>query len=100
MNPLQFSRHENALNRRLQLCRRPIVEALEGRQLQSGIVGSHIGMGVVTPAIQGAHIGMSVVAPAVQGAHIGMGVVAPAVQGAHIGMGVVTPAILFPVFAQ
>jgi hypothetical protein len=68
-------------------CRRPLVEALEGRQVLSGfaaphvdmIVGQHIGTNVA--AIQGQHIGVSV--DAIQGSHIGSNVAA--VQGAHIG---------------
>jgi hypothetical protein len=85
MNPLQFFRHENGSNRRLQSRRRPLVEDLEGRQLQSGIVGNHIGAGVVPAGIQGNHIGAGVVPASIQGNHIGYGVVPAGIQGNHIG---------------
>jgi hypothetical protein len=58
--------------RRLQ-ARRPLVEALEGRQLLSGIVGNHIGTSATM--IQGAHIGSAMI----QGAHIGTNVVSDVV---------------------
>jgi hypothetical protein len=51
--------------------RRPLLEAVEGRMLLSGIVGQHIGMPVATPAIVGQHIGSSVATPAIVGQHIG-----------------------------
>jgi hypothetical protein len=75
MNLFRLFPQGDASTRRLRARRRPIVEALEGRQLLSGIVGNHIG--VVSDAIQGNHIGYQ----AVQGAHIGSAMI----QGAHIG---------------
>ena len=93
MNALRLFRPGNDSTRRLQARRRPIVEALEGRQLLSGIQGNHIGIvadvqnvlaadfatgeHVKTAMIQGAHIGTA----AIQGAHIGTA----AIQGSHIG---------------
>jgi hypothetical protein len=78
-----FRRRDVRSIRRSLPCRRPLVEALEGRQLLStftmtkvespAIVGNHIG----TSAIQGNHIGTS----AIQGNHIGTS----AIQGNHIG---------------
>ena len=50
--------------RRPQPRRQPLVEALEGRQLLSGIIGNHIG---VTAEVQGAHIGTN----GIVGQHIG-----------------------------
>jgi hypothetical protein len=70
--------------------RRPLVEALEGRQVLStltftkiemnvsAIVGQHIGMDA---GIQGNHIGMSA---GIQGNHIGMS--AAGIQGNHISV--------------
>ena len=55
MNWLRLFRQGDDSTRRLPARRRPLVEALEGRQLLSGIVGNHIG--VVSDAIQGNHIG-------------------------------------------
>jgi hypothetical protein len=77
MNLLRIFRQSENSTRRLQIRpRRPLVEALEGRQLQSGFT-------VTAAAIQGNHIG----APAViQGNHIGM---EPAIVGSHIGTNVV-----------
>ncbi len=75
MNWLRLFRQGNDSTRRLPSRRRPVVEALEGRQLLSGIVGNHIG--VVSDAIQGNHIGYQ----AIQGNHIGY----QAIQGNHIG---------------
>jgi hypothetical protein len=72
--------NDRSATQRPRLCRRPLVEALEGRQLLSDIVGQHIGSNAA--AVQGAHIGTNVAA--IQGAHIGTNVAA--VQGAHIGM--------------
>jgi hypothetical protein len=70
--------------RRPQLNRRPLVEDLEGRQLQSGLTpiwGQHIGS--VAESIQGNHIG--VVAESIQGNHIGMAVPGGGGVGRHIG---------------
>ncbi len=86
MDLLRIFRSQNVCsNRRVRVRRSPLLEALEGRQLQSGlagvspmIVGAHIGYGVA--AIQGSHIGYGVAA--IQGAHIGS---VAAIQGAHIG---------------
>jgi hypothetical protein len=75
MNWLRLFRQGNDSTRRLPSRRRPVVEALEGRQLLSGIQGNHIG--VVSDAIQGNHIGYQ----AIQGNHIGY----QAIQGNHIG---------------
>ena len=47
MNLLQFSRHENGPDRRLQFHRRPMVENLEGRRLLAGIVGDPIGCAII-----------------------------------------------------
>ncbi len=86
MNLFRLRQGDNA-TRRLPARRRPIVEALEGRQLLSGIVGNHIGNAMIqgahigTAMIQGAHIGTAMI----QGAHIGTAMI----QGAHIGTGVV-----------
>jgi hypothetical protein len=81
MNQLRLFRNGDGTTRRLQ-ARRPILENLEGRQLQSGLVGNHIGTSAAM--IQGAHIGTNVAM----------------IQGAHIGTNVANAAILFPVFAQ
>ena len=71
--------------RRQQFCSRPLVEGLEGRQLQSGLApiqGAHIGSPFA--AVQGAHIGSPVAA--VQGAHIGgMAIPGGGGVGQHIG---------------
>jgi hypothetical protein len=80
MNLLRLFRNGDSSTRRLQPRRRPIVEALEGRQLLSGIAGRHIGTSVAM--IQGAHIGSAMV------------------KGGHLGTSVANAAILFPVFAQ
>ncbi len=67
-----FGRQKNSVTRGSRPVRRPVVEALEGRQLLStfaatpAIVGKHIG----TPAIVGQHIGT----PAIVGQHIGSNV--------------------------
>jgi hypothetical protein len=74
MNWLRLFRQGDNATRRLP-SHRPLVEALEGRQLLSGIVGNHIG--VVSDAIQGNHIGYQ----AIQGNHIGTAWI----QGSHIG---------------
>jgi hypothetical protein len=74
MNWLRLFRHSDGSTRRLQARRRPIVEDLEGRQLLSGIVGNHIGMGA--PMIVGNHIGTGAM---VQGGHIGTRVVSDVV---------------------
>ena len=67
--------------RRPQVCRRPLIEDLEGRQLLSTfIVGGHIGSNVAQ--IQGAHIGTNVAQ--IQGGHPGTGV-APEIVANHIG---------------
>jgi hypothetical protein len=63
MNWLRLFRHDDGSMRRLRAPHRPSVEALEGRQLLSGIVGNHIGTSVAM--IQGAHIGTSVVSDVV-----------------------------------
>jgi hypothetical protein len=88
-----FRRTDDSTRRLPNRPRRPLVEALEGRQLLSGftvdasaverkhvgtaamIQGNHIG---VVAAIQGNHIGTA----AIQGNHIG---VAPSIVGNHIG---------------
>jgi hypothetical protein len=70
-----FGRREARSIRRPVSRRRPRVETLEGRQLQSGIVGNHIG---VTADIVGNHIGTS----AIERKHV---VVSPDIVGAHIG---------------
>jgi hypothetical protein len=62
MNGFRLLRHTDGSTRRLQARRRPIVEALEGRQLLSGIVGNHIGTSAM---VKGGHIGTSVVSDAV-----------------------------------
>jgi hypothetical protein len=62
MNLMRLFRHGHGSTRRLQ-ARRPSVEALEGRQLLSGIVGNHIGTSAAM--IQGAHIGTGVVSDVV-----------------------------------
>lgn len=64
-----FGRQKVSLTRGSGPFRRPVIEALEGRQLLSTFA--------VTPAIQGNHIG----APAIVGQHIGT----PAIVGQHIG---------------
>jgi hypothetical protein len=63
-----FGRQRISVPRRSRPVRRPVVEALEGRQLLSTFT--------VTPATNGQHIGTNVV-----GNHIGT----PAIQGNHIG---------------
>jgi hypothetical protein len=68
-----FGRQRISVTRRSRPVRRPVVEALEGRQLLSGFT--------VTPAIVGQHIGT----PAIVGKHIGT----PAIVGQHIGSNVV-----------
>jgi hypothetical protein len=70
-----FGKNDDS-TRRVGAGRRPRVETLEGRELQSGIIGQHIG----SLAIQGAHIG----SPTIQGAHIGTAIV-----GQHIGYGAI-----------
>jgi hypothetical protein len=62
MDLLRLSRQDNGSIRRVEGRRRPLVEALEGRQLLSGFTA--------TADIQGAHIGTNVTAD-IQGAHIG-----------------------------
>jgi len=64
-----FGRQRISVTRRSRPVRRPVVEALEGRQLLSTFA--------VTPAIVGQHIGT----PAVVGKHIGT----LAIVGQHIG---------------
>ena len=65
MNWLRLFRQSDNATRRIPARRRPLVEALEGRQLLSGIVGNHIGA-----MIQGSrhHIGLHAM---IQGNHIG-----------------------------
>src|SRR5262249_36120559 len=82
MNGFRLLRHTDSSTRRLQARRRPIVEALEGRQLLSGVVGSHVGVNAADFRV-GSHIGTSAM-----------------VKGGHIGTSVANAAILFPVFAQ
>ncbi len=72
-----FDRQNVSLTHRSKPRRRPVVEALEGRQLLSTVA--------VTPAIQGNHIGTN----AIVGNHIGTNIV-----GQHIGTGVVDDAVL------
>jgi hypothetical protein len=84
MNWLRPFRRGDDSTRRLK-SRRPSVEALEGRQLLSGIAGRHIGTSVAVAQFR-------------VGSHIGNGVAM--VKGGHIGTSVANAAILFPVFAQ
>ena len=100
-----FSRQNARMTRRTQLGRRPLIEALEGRQLLSTsalivgnrigspmIVGNHIGSPMIvgnhigTAAIQGNHIGTA----AIQGNHIG----SPMIVGSHIGVMAVSEAVV------
>jgi hypothetical protein len=62
MSGFRLLRHTDGSTRRLQARRRPFVEALEGRQLLSGIVGNHIGTSAM---IVGNHIGTNVVSDVV-----------------------------------
>jgi hypothetical protein len=85
---LNFRRENDRLTtQRPRLCRRPLVEDLEGRQLQSGIVGAHIGSAVA--AVQGAHIGSAMAVPGGGGVgqHIGsaMAMMGGGGVGQHIG---------------
>jgi hypothetical protein len=93
MNGFRLLRHTDSSTRRLQARRRPTVEALEGRQLLSGIVGDHIGMNAADFRA-GSHIGTGAM---IVGNHIGTSAM---VKGGHIGTSVANAAILFPVFAQ
>ena len=86
MNLLRLFRQGDRSTLRSQASRRrPLVEALEGRQLLSSvavtpdIVGNHIGTNVAA-AIQGNHIGVADIV----GNHIGTNVAA--IQGNHIGV--------------
>ncbi len=65
--------------------RRPLVEALEGRQLLSTFTATEFGSPPAQPAIVGNHIG----APMIQGNHIGTNMVV----GSHIGSNVVVDAL-------
>ena len=73
-----FSRRTVRSTRRPVASRRFQVEALEGRQLLSGIQGNHIG---VAMRARPAHIGVAMI----QGNHIGYEMI----QGNHIGTNVV-----------
>jgi hypothetical protein len=73
MNWLRIHRHVSSSTRRAHARRHPVVEALEGRQLLSGIAGNHIGTSAM---IVGNHIGTS---PMVKGGHIGTSVVSDVV---------------------
>jgi hypothetical protein len=111
-----FGRQDVRSTRRSQPDRRPLVEALEGRQLLStftvtkgvdAIQGNHIGAPAIvgqhigTPAIVGQHIGTPAIvgqhigSAAIQGNHIGSAAIqgnhigAPAIVGQHIGTNVV-----------
>ena len=78
MSLLRLFRQGDGLIRRSQGRRRPLVEALEGRQLLSGFTA--------TADIVGAHIGTNAAAN-IAGAHIGS--VTADIVGNHIG----TPAV-------
>jgi len=102
MNWLRIHRHVSGSTRRAPARRHPVVEALEGRQLLSGIAGRHIGTSAMIVGnhigtgamIVGNHIGTGAM---IVGNHIGTGAM---VKGGHLGTSVANAAILFPVFAQ
>jgi hypothetical protein len=79
---LRFRRqNDRPATQRPRLVRRPLVEDLEGRQLQSGLT-------VANPApVQGAHIGMVVPGGGGVGQHIGSAMAIPGGGGVgqHIG---------------
>jgi hypothetical protein len=87
MNGFRLLRHTDSSTRRLQARRRPTVEALEGRQLLSGVVGSHIGLNAADFRV-GSHIGTGAM---VQGGHIGTSAM---VRGGHIGTSVVSDVVV------
>jgi hypothetical protein len=64
--------------------RRPVLEALEGRQLLSTFTATEVAPPSAHVAVVGSHIGSNVAM--IQGAHIGNGVAM--IQGGHIGNGV------------
>ena len=93
MNWLRLFRPGDDSTRRLK-SRRPSVEALEGRQLLSGIAGRHIGTSVAVAQFRvGSHIGTGV-ADAIlkQGDHLGTSVADGVLrQGGHLGAMVSSP---------
>ena len=79
--PLFRRQHARHAAQRPRLCRRPLVEDLEGRQLQSGLT-------VANPApVVGAHIGLAVPGGGGVGQHIGSAMAIPGGGGVgqHIG---------------
>jgi hypothetical protein len=86
--PIFRRQNDRPTTRRPQLCRRPLVEDLEGRQLQSGLAliqGAHIGSAV--SEIKGYHLGSNVALPGGGGVgqHIGSAMALPGGVGQHIG---------------
>jgi hypothetical protein len=78
MNMLRLFRQDRRSTRPFQ-ARRPLVEALEGRQLLSSFPG--------VADIQGAHIGTNVTA--IVGQHLGFSMVSvDQIKGSHIGTSV------------
>jgi hypothetical protein len=85
MNLLRLFRNGDGSTRRLQPRRRPIVEALEGRQLLSGIAGRHIGNSAAVAEFRvGSHIGTGAAAGVLrQGGHLGAMVSSPDYMRKH-----------------
>jgi hypothetical protein len=81
-----FVRQEVRSIRRPQPCRRPLVEALEGRQLLSTFTATKPGSASAQAAVVGNHIGTN----AIVGNHIGIEMVV----GNHIGTNVSVDAVI------